>query len=226
MALNQSDSIRKALEEKSLEHGATLKGTRKPRSNQTTDKFLRAIQKYAKKQNTAMRGEVRQLKTERLKEADDRGRRDSERLIREKTQEIRSQNTALLAAKTREGQRRLFLERKKMAENIFEEAAERLAAYTETEEYAGQLMGSVRKIAGLFNGNDCVISLCERDLRFENEIKAVFGTSAEVKADKTIRLGGVRAYCESLGLLADETLDTGLEEQRGWFTENAGLSVL
>ena len=34
-----------------------------------TDNFLKAIKKYAKEQKTAMHGEVKQLKTERLKEA-------------------------------------------------------------------------------------------------------------------------------------------------------------
>ena len=35
-----------------------------------TDNFLKAIKKYAKEQKTAMHGEVKQLKTERLKEAE------------------------------------------------------------------------------------------------------------------------------------------------------------
>ena len=39
-----------------------------------TDNFLKAIKKYAKEQKTAMHGEVKQLKTERLKEAEEEAR--------------------------------------------------------------------------------------------------------------------------------------------------------
>ena len=58
------------------------------------------------------------------------------------------------------------------------------------------------------------------------EIKALFGGIAEVLADKTIKIGGVKGYCKSMGIIADETLDSKLDAQREWFTENAALSVL
>ena len=43
--------------------------------------YLKAIKKYANEQNSAMRSEVRQLKTERLTEAEEKGKRDSEALV-------------------------------------------------------------------------------------------------------------------------------------------------
>ena len=55
-----------------------------------TDNFLKAIRKYANAQKNAMRGEVKQLKTERLKEAEEKAQRDSERLIKDKLQEKRA----------------------------------------------------------------------------------------------------------------------------------------
>ena len=48
-----------------------------------TDNFLKAIKKYAKAQKKSMRYEVNQLKTERLKEADEKGKKDKDALIRE-----------------------------------------------------------------------------------------------------------------------------------------------
>ena len=57
-------------------------------------------------------------------------------------------------------------------------------------------------------------------------IKALFGGSTEVRADKTIKIGGIRGYCVDMGIIADETLDSKLEAQREWFVENAALSVL
>ncbi len=37
-----------------------------------TDNFLKAIRRYAKQQKSVMKGEVKQLKTERLKEAEEK----------------------------------------------------------------------------------------------------------------------------------------------------------
>ena len=45
------------------------------------------------------------------------------------------------------------------------------------------------------------------------------------ETDPTIRIGGLRAYNSEMGVMADETLDAMLEEQRGWFEENSGLTV-
>ena len=103
--------------------------------NNKTDNFLKAIKKYAKAQKTAMQGEVKQLKTERLKEAEEKAQRDSERLIKDKLQEKRNQQTSWLATKTQEGQRELFVERVKMTESIFGKAADKLKEFTETDAY-------------------------------------------------------------------------------------------
>ena len=191
-----------------------------------TDNFLKAIKKYAKAQKGAMSGEVKQLKTERLKEAEENGKRDSRKLVKEKLAEQRSHNTARFAAQTREWQKELFLERVKMTEEVFKLTAAKLTEYTKTEEYSAKLFNSAREMSGLFGENGCVLYIGERDLSRAEELKALFAGGAEVVADKTIKIGGIKGFCESMGIIADDTLDSKLEDQRGWFTENAALSVL
>ena len=191
-----------------------------------TDNFLKAIKKYASAQKKAMRGEVKQLKSERVNEAEQKGIRDSQNLIRAKLHETRNANTALLASKTLEGQKKLYIERAKMTDEIFRLASDKLRDYAQTEEYRQKLMGSAKAVAELFNGSDCVVYINERDMVNSGEIKSFFGENIEIRADKTIKIGGVRGYCESMGIIADETLDSKLEAQREWFVENATLSVL
>ncbi len=190
-----------------------------------TDKFLKAIKKYAKQQKSAMQLEVNQLKTEKLKEAEKKGRADSEKLIKEKLTESRSRRTAELAARTQAANREVLLERSAMVEEVFSAAADRLTDYAKTPAYAEALEKSAQKVAELFGENACVIYLSERDMGCADKIKAHFSSSAEVTADKTIRLGGLKGYCAKMGIIADETLDSRLEEQREWFIENAALSV-
>ena len=191
-----------------------------------TDNFLKAIKRYANAQKRAMAGEVKQLKTERLKEAEAKAKRDSERLKKEKLTETHNRQTARLASKTQEGQRKLFIERSAMTEEVFKLAAEKLKAYTETDAYREKLRSSAKAVAEVFEGRGCVLYLNERDLGAAEELKAFFSGETEVKADKSIKIGGVKGYCKSMGIIADETLDTKLEAQREWFVENAALSVL
>ena len=191
-----------------------------------TDNFLKAIRRYAKQQKSVMKGEVKQLKTERLKEAEEKAKRDSQRLIKDKLQETRTRQTAILAKKTQDGQRKLFIERSAMVEEVFKKAADKLVEYAKSDAYTSKLTDSAKAIADVFDGRDCVLYVNERDLGAAEGIKALFGGSTEVRADKTIKIGGIRGYCASMGIIADETLDSKLEAQREWFVENAALSVL
>ena len=191
-----------------------------------TDNFLKAIRRYAKQQKNVMKGEVKQLKTERLKEAEEKAKRDSQRLIKDKLQETRTRQTAILAKKTQDGQRKLFIARSAMVEEVFKKAADKLVEYAKSDAYTSKLTDSAKAIADVFDGRDCVLYVNERDLGAAEGIKALFGGSTEVRADKTIKIGGIRGYCADMGIIADETLDSKLEAQREWFVENAALSVL
>ena len=191
-----------------------------------TDNFLQAIKKHAKTQKSAMQGEVKQLKNERLKEAEEQAQRDSQRLIKEKLLEYRSRRTAELAKMTQEGQKKLFVERSAMVDEVFQMAADKLRAFAESDRYADELKENAEAIAGVFGDNDCVLYLNERDLGAADMLTGCFSGNVEVEADKTIKIGGVRGYCKSMGIIADETLDNKLDAQREWFIEHAALSVL
>lgn len=191
-----------------------------------TDNFLKAIKKYAKAQKKSMRYEVNQLKTERLKEADEKGKKDKDALIREKLTEKHNAMTAQLAKKTQDGQKKLYIERSAMTDEVFKLAAEKLIAFTQSDKYETELFDGAKAVAELFGENDCVVYVKDSDMSYGDKIKSFFGGNAEVAADETIKIGGVKGFCKSMGIIADETLDSKLEEQRGWFVENAELSVL
>ena len=224
MALNNTEKTLHELDKapKDPKPGKGGKG----RNKSKPDRFLKAIKKYAKEQKNAMRSEVEQLKTERLKLAEENARRDSEKLIREKLEEARSRETVILASKTKEGQKKLFIARSEMVEDVFAKAAEKLVAYTATDAYTEKLLESAGEIAALFGDNDCTVYLNERDLAAADRIKALFSGNVTVEKDDTIRIGGVKGSCKTMRIIADETLDSKLQAQREWFVENADLSVL
>ena len=47
-----------------------------------------------------------------------------------------------------------------------------------------------------------------------------------MQVDQKIQIGGIRAENEAMHLAADNTLDSVLEDQRGWFEENSGMAVV
>ncbi|MCD8025976.1 MAG: hypothetical protein LUF33_03330 [Clostridiales bacterium] len=191
-----------------------------------TDNFLKAIYKYAEEQRNTMRTEVEQLKEEKIKEARKKGKLDSEKYIKDRLEEKRHAETGRLAKEMQEGQRSLFLERAKMTDNVFKKAEEKLIEYTKTPQYTEKLIESAKKISEFFGDNSCVVYVNEKDLGNAAEISAEFNGNAEVLADSSVKIGGLKSYCEAMSIVADETLDSKLYAQREWFIENSGLSVL
>lgn len=191
-----------------------------------TDNFLRAIRRHVSAQKKQMLNEVSQIKEETLTLTRTKAQQDSEKLIADRLEQKRTEQTSILAKKTQDGQRALFRQRAEMTNAIFDKATQKLIAYTQTPEYLEGLLKSTKKIAGLFAGNDCVLYVSEKDLEHADEMASCFDGNAVIKADKTIKIGGVKGYCKAKGIVADETLDSKLQLQREWFIENAQLNVL
>ena len=191
-----------------------------------TDNFLKAIKKYADQQRNAMRTEVEQLKEEKIKETEIKAKYDSEKLIKDKLEAKRNEETSKIAKLTQEGQKKLFLKRAEMTDSVFRKAEEKLIEYTKTAEYSEKLLESAKNIAALFGNESCTLYVNDKDMNFADKLKSLFDCETDVCIDKTIKIGGLKGYCKSLSIVADETLDCKLGAQREWFIENSGLSVL
>lgn len=226
MPINNNEKLLQTVEKHSKEQAKNYRENEKPSGSGKTNKFLQAIQRYAIEQKNAMKGEAKQLKTERLKEAEKTARRESERLVKETLRSARINRTAALAQKTQEGQKELFKERSRMVEEIFGAAAEKLAEYTLTEEYTIRLTESAKAISDLFGEKACVIYVKKGESALAEGFKSLFKGGAEILVDESIKIGGIIGYCADLGIIADETLDSKLNAQREWFIENSSLTVL
>lgn len=191
-----------------------------------TDNFLKAIKKHAEKQRQSIQNEVEHIKEEKIREAENKGRLDSERYISDKLEAKKNEETSKVAKLMQDGQKELFLMRSEMTESVFKKAEEKLIGFTQTDEYSRKLIESAKAISEVFGNKDCILSVSEKDLSSADRISALFSGKAEVTSDKSIKIGGIKGYCSELNIIADETLDSKLAAQREWFVENAGLSVL
>lgn len=191
-----------------------------------TDNFLKAIKKHAEKQRQSIQIEVEHIKEEKIKEARKKGKLDSSKYISDKLEAKKSEETSKVSKLMQDGQKELFLKRAEMTESVFNKAEEKLIKYTQTEKYSQKLIDSAKAISNIFEEKNCVLSISEKDLGSADKISALFSGKAEVTADKSIKIGGIKGFCPELNIIADETLDSKLAAQREWFVENSGLSVL
>lgn len=191
-----------------------------------TDNFLKAIKKHAEKQRQSIQNEVEHIKEQKIKEAEKKGRLDSEKYISDKLEAKKNEETSKVAKLMQDGQKELFLMRSEMTESVFKKAEEKLIGFTQTDEYSRKLIESAKAISEVFGNKYCTLSVSEKDLSSADRISALFSGKAEVTSDKSIKIGGIKGYCSELNIIADETLDSKLAAQREWFVENAGLSVL
>ncbi len=193
---------------------------------QKTDNFLNAIKRFADEQRQAMHKEIETIKEEKIKEAEKKAVYDSEKLIKDRLEAKRNEQTSKIAKLTQDGQKAIFLKRAEMTENVFKKAAEKLVEFTNTQEYADMLLEYSKNIAELFGDKSCVLYVNEKDMASADKIKALFNGHVEIMSDKTVKIGGIKGYCEEMRIVADETLDSKLYAQKDWFIENSGLSVL
>ncbi len=195
-------------------------------NNAKTNNFLNAIQKYADQQKQDMQKEIENFKAEEMKKAEDEGLRAAYNIIHKEMDNNKSVITREFAKKEKESQDELFLKRAKMMQTVFEKATEKLIAYTSTEEYKNKITMQAQNISKLFDGKSCIIYINEKDKNLAKQLQDCFSGETQVKAIPEIKIGGIKVFCEELNIIADETLDSKLQDQRQWFTENSGLKVV
>ena len=101
--------------------------------------------------------------------------------------------------------------------------AERLKKFTESGDYEAFLLGSAKRIAAEFDGSFTLLMRPE-DMKYQAALLAEF-SSAEVKEDASIAIGGLKGRSDGQSLLVDDTLDSRLKQQTKWFEENSGLYI-
>lgn len=214
-----------------------------PETQSNTDNFLKAIEKYAEEQRNQIRFESETYKKQELEKAESEGLREAYALIQREMSAIRTEISSKLSRDEMESRMHLFEKRNEMSEKIFEKVTQKLLAFTKTTEYEKMLLDSVKKIAQALKADDVVFYVKSDDLKLAEKIKAAyasergkekkltdkiraaFSSACDVKASKEIKIGGITGRSASLGLIADDTLDTKLDGQREWFYKNSGLKV-
>lgn len=188
-------------------------------------KFLDAINKYAEQQKAQITQEIEDYKNTKIEQATEQGLQDAYDLIREDISRRKAVIVNDLAKKELALRNELFYERQTLADKVFDEARQKLVAFTETDDYNRFLGRSLAEIKVKCGTARCDIAIAPTDEDKRGLIADVF-PDARITADPHIQIGGIKANCPELGILMDDTLDSRLEEQRGWFIETCSMKVV
>ena len=193
--------------------------------NTKESKFLDAINRYAEQQKAQITQEIEDYKNTKIEQATEQGLKDAYELIRDDIAMRKAQITNETAVKELKLRDELYTVRENICDKVFSEAKEKLLAFASSDEYSGFIKASLREIAALFDGDPCTVSTAPKDEGLKELILSIL-PNAEIKTDPKIAVGGIKALCSTKGILADDTLDARLAEQKEWFIENSGLKVV
>lgn len=194
-----------------------------PDESTKTSKFLEAINKYAKEQRDKLNSEAEKIRKEEEIRIEDEMLGNAYKLIQREMAEMKTEISREYSNREMEGRRKLFERRSEIMEEVFDKARERLLEFTKSDAYEKFLKDVVSSVLETLNESDLVLYLRSEDQHFVDTLKSSCKTQCEFSVDDSIKLGGVRGYSKSQGVIVDETLDARLEDQREWFVENSGL---
>ncbi len=190
-----------------------------------TDNFLKAIEKYAAEQRSKIESEAEEFKTKELNKAEEDGLKEAYVLLQKKMLSINTGIARELSKAENASRKSTFIKRQEIENKVFGSAKEKLLEYAKTDKYIAGLLDSVKAVSKKLTADDVILYVCERDIKLKDKIISAFGRKCDVQVSNEIRIGGVTGISRKGGILADETLDTKLQNQKEWFCENSGLTI-
>ena len=168
---------------------------------------------------------MEQFKKQELEKAETESLNDAYVLIQKEMSQMRLAISSEVSRKNMERRKTLFEKRQQITIEVFQKAANPLAEFTITADDPVLLEKYAAQIAQVLTQPGTVLSIRKKDAALSSRIQKAFGGNCTIEETNDIKLGGIRGYNASMGLVADETLDSKLEEQREWFTETCGMHV-
>lgn len=195
-------------------------------NDEKLNKFYIAINHYAEEQRKKIENEVTEFKRKELDETEFEVLNESYRLIQKEMAEMRNKISHEIAQCEMSKRRELLTKRKKITEEVFEKAYKFLYEFTLKDDYSSLLYKYLKELSNVFNKPGTIIFIKKDDEKYKELIQKFFNNNCTIKIDADIRIGGIKACNSDIGMEADETLDSKLENQREWFEKISGMVVV
>ena len=188
--------------------------------------FTDAVMKNAARESEALRRQMADTRTQVLEKAREEAREAARSYYDREAARIRAEAGREVSRHLMEAKRKLYLRRKEIGQEVFDQVRQRIAQYTASPEYPKHLEALLAAAMKQLPGAKRVsLRLRREDLPLASRLA---GTIAPVEVDceeGSFSLGGLALRCPELGLRVDCSFDNQLEELSSHFAEAFGLSV-
>jgi len=197
-----------------------------PENNQKLDHFTATILNEATAENEQALADFQKERQAKLAQAHREARAEARAYLRASVDRARADAGHQVSRRMQESKRTLFQRRNEIAEQVFGQVRERIAAYTQTPEYGRRLEDLLRQaLAVLENGDDTRVYLRPEDRSYIPGLRDAAPGVHLTFLDGSFRLGGLVAESPRCGKRVDSSFDSRMSELSGHFAELFGISL-
>ncbi|MDR3552394.1 MAG: V-type ATP synthase subunit E [Clostridia bacterium] len=189
------------------------------------EKFTSAVLKDAQDQRDTMLSEIDEYRKAQMEEAEEAILNETYVMIQNEITAVKNAQSRKVSLAELDCRRSLLLLREKITGEVFDEAAQRILAFTATPEYVDFVCGLLKQGAGDMPDGETVIFVKKDDLKNAGPFLAAYGKPAVCEADAGITLGGAVIFNREKGVVINQTLDVRLSNQKDWFAASSGLAI-
>lgn len=172
--------------------------------------FKEEILKDIEKKVEILIKEALENKEKYLKKVEEEISIEEQKKLKEKEIEIKSKYEYETTKKDLEAKKEILVYRNKLIKDIIKNCEKNLKNFAKTMEYENYIIRKVEKNIKETEKKEVVIKISEQDLKFENQIKALY-ERIEIQLDKKNVLGGFKLIDIKNKIEIDETFKTALE---------------
>lgn len=195
-----------------------------PHHDNKLSRFEESIMKKANAQRAAILKEIESLQESEVKQAEQSVLHDETRRLKGEMSLLSEEINREIGQRTAEFRQKVTARRNEMTQSVMDEVYSRLLSFAQSgRPYSKWMVSLAGKLGKLYPGEDSVIYVKDCDIGLAGELSEAFG-GAEVAVSEDFKIGGMILFHPTTGLIVDESLINILEEQRGYFLDNSGLT--
>ncbi len=183
------------------------------------------IEKLAKEEEDTLIREASNLEQEACDRIREETKKEMESQVEKEMADIDSQASIHKSSSLSTRKSELVTLRDSYVDTIFTKTKEKLIQFTKTEEYQNFLCNKVKQIGQDYASNNFIAYVGQKDVSFAPLLQAAYGKNLVVEAKDQIAIGGVIMEDKADNMVIDESLDSVLENQKGWFYRTSGLTI-
>ncbi len=184
-------------------------------------KFKNAVFREVDAKTEQIRREADEKKEQAIRKFTEQLDRSASEEIHTKTEQIRQKFSQETAKCSLDAKRNLLAKRSELTQKLFDETAEKLAAFSKTAEYQELLLKKIASFSASVSADKPELLVGASDFQNKTAIEKAFGRDCTVVCDPAITLGGFVVRDAEKGLFYDETFAQKLADQKSYFIEHS-----